>query len=145
MIDETTAMAVAQQPRSPPLRVLGDRLTLSALWVLGGVAGALIGSSINPSAFGLDAAAPAIFLALLWPQLKAGPAPVVALVGAAVALALIGFTPAGVPVIAARPRWRCRGHLHQPFERRLGGHQPFERRLGDHRPFERRLRDRARG
>ncbi|MGO9750216.1 MAG: AzlC family ABC transporter permease [Solirubrobacteraceae bacterium] len=102
VIDETTAMAVAQStPRARRYAFWTTGLMLFALWVLGGLAGALIGRGINPSDFGLDAAAPAIFLALLWPQLSRPAAPGVALLGAAVALALIPLAPAGVPVIAA--------------------------------------------
>jgi 4-azaleucine resistance transporter AzlC len=102
VIDETTAMAVAQTtPRARRYAFWATGLLLFTFWVLGGLAGALIGSGINPSEFGLDAAAPAIFLALLWPQLKRPGAPAVALLGAAVALVLIPLAPAGVPVIAA--------------------------------------------
>ena len=50
---------------------------------------------------GLDAAAPAVFLALLWPSLRRREARWVALGGAAVALALVPLTPPGIPVIAA--------------------------------------------
>ena len=63
--------------------------------------GALIGSGINTSDLGLDAAAPAIFLALLWPQLSRDRAPAVALGAGVVALALVPLVPAGVPIIAA--------------------------------------------
>ena len=45
--------------------------------------------------------APAIFLALLWPALAHARARVVAVLAGALALALIGVVPAGVPVIAA--------------------------------------------
>jgi predicted branched-subunit amino acid permease len=53
------------------------------------------------SALGLDAAAPAIFLALLWPQLSRERARAVALGAAVVALGLIPLAPAGLPIIAA--------------------------------------------
>ena len=65
------------------------------------MAGALIGSGIDTSALGLDAAAPAIFLALLWPQLSRDRGPAIALSAAAVSLALVTVVPAGVPIIAA--------------------------------------------
>jgi len=71
------------------------------LWTLGTLAGALIGSGIDTSALGLDAAAPAIFLALLWPQLSRERARAVALGAAVVALGLIPLAPAGLPIIAA--------------------------------------------
>ena len=44
---------------------------------------------------------PAAFLALLAPQLRRPGAPVAALAGAMIAVALLPFAPAGVPVIAA--------------------------------------------
>lgn len=102
VIDETTAMAVAQRRRQAGRFAFWTTgLTLFTLWNLGTVAGALIGSSINTADLGLDAAAPAIFLALLWPQLARERGSVVALGAVLVALALITVTPAGVPIIAA--------------------------------------------
>jgi 4-azaleucine resistance transporter AzlC len=102
VIDETTAMAVAQAtPRARRYAFWATGSILFTLWVIGSLAGGLIGSGINTPHFGLDAAAPAVFLALLWPQLIRPRAPAVALLGALVALALIPIAPAGVPVIAA--------------------------------------------
>jgi 4-azaleucine resistance transporter AzlC len=102
VIDETTAMAVAQkQRRAGRFAFWTTGGVLFTMWNLGTVAGALIGSSINTSDLGLDAAAPAIFLALLWPQLSRQRGSVVALGAVAVALALVTITPAGVPIIAA--------------------------------------------
>lgn len=72
-----------------------------SLWQLGSLSGALIGRAVNPSDVGLDAAAPAVFLALLWPSLRRRDARWVALGGAAMALALVPLTPPGIPVIAA--------------------------------------------
>jgi 4-azaleucine resistance transporter AzlC len=102
VIDETTAMAVGQlNPRARRYAFWATGLILFTLWNLGSLTGALIGSGINPSALGLDAAAPAIFLALLWPQLSRARAPAVAIAAGVVALALVPVVPAGVPVIAA--------------------------------------------
>jgi branched chain amino acid efflux pump len=102
VIDETTAMAVAQlNPRARRYAFWSTGLMMFALWNLGTVAGALIGSGIDPSSLGLDAAAPAIFLALLWPQFSRSRAPGVALGAAVVSLGLVPIVPAGVPVIAA--------------------------------------------
>jgi len=102
VIDETTAMAVAQPtPRGRRYAFWATGLILFVLWNAGTLAGALIGSGIDTAALGLDAAAPAIFLALLAPQLPRDRAPAVALGSAVVALALIPVAPAGVPVIAA--------------------------------------------
>jgi 4-azaleucine resistance transporter AzlC len=102
VIDETTAMAIAQgTPRAGRYAFWATGFTLFALWNLGTLAGALIGSGIDTSALGLDAAAPAIFLALLWPQLRRDRGPVTALSALAVALSLVTIVPAGVPIIAA--------------------------------------------
>jgi 4-azaleucine resistance transporter AzlC len=102
VIDETTAMALGQ--RSQPAGRFAfwvTGVTLYVLWTSGTLVGALLGTGIDTSALGLDAAAPAIFLALLWPQLSHGRGPAVALGAAAVALVLIPLAPAGVPIIAA--------------------------------------------
>lgn len=102
VIDETTAMAVAQADRRAGRYAFwATGLCLCGTWNLGTLAGAVIGSSINTSALGLDAAAPAIFLALLWPQLSRERAPGVAVAAVALSLALVTITPAGVPIIAA--------------------------------------------
>jgi len=102
VIDETTAMAVAQPtPRAARYAFWATGITLYALWTLGTVAGALIGRGINSSAFGLDAAAPAIFLALLWPQRSGDRGPAVALGAGIVTLSLVTVVPAGIPIIAA--------------------------------------------
>lgn len=102
VIDETTAMALAQ--RSWPAGRFAfwvTGVTLYVLWTSGTLVGALLGTGIDTSALGLDAAAPAIFVALLWPQLVRGRGPAVALGAAAIALVLIPLAPAGVPIIAA--------------------------------------------
>lgn len=102
VIDETTAMAMAQPTtRSGRYAFWATGLTLYTLWNLGTLAGALIGSGINTSALGLDAAAPAIFLALLWPQLSRRHGRTVALGAVIVTLSLLTLAPAGIPIIAA--------------------------------------------
>lgn len=102
VIDETTAMAVAQPtPRAKRYAFWVTGLVLLVLWSAGTLVGGLIGSGIDTTRFGLDAAAPAAFLALLWPQLTRRGAPAVAVLGAATALVLVPIAPAGVPVIAA--------------------------------------------
>ena len=72
-----------------------------SLWQLGSLAGALIGGAVNPEEIGLDAAAPAVFLALLWPSLRRREARWVALGGAVIALALVPIGPPGIPVVSA--------------------------------------------
>ncbi|HEY7281161.1 MAG TPA: AzlC family ABC transporter permease [Actinomycetota bacterium] len=103
VIDESTAMAIAQ-PNGPLGRVAfySTGLAIYVLWNLGTLVGALAGRAIsNPADFGLDAAAPAAFLALLAPRMEGREQWVVALVAGAVALASVPFVPAGVPVLLA--------------------------------------------
>ena len=76
---------------------------LFVCWQLGSLAGAVLGRAIDPADFGLEAAAPAVFLALLWPALQRTSGRLVALAGAGVALALVPFAPPGVP--SSPPRW----------------------------------------
>jgi 4-azaleucine resistance transporter AzlC len=102
VIDESTAMAVAQRTqRAGRYAFWATGITLYALWTLGTLAGAMIGRGIDTSALGLDAAAPAIFLALLWPQLARDRGLSVALGAVMLTLSLITFVPAGIPIIAA--------------------------------------------
>ena len=103
LIDESTAMSVTRET-TPAARLgfLTTGVSVFVLWNLATLAGALAGSSIgDPRTYGLDAAVGGAFLALLWPQLSSTGHRVVAVLGAAVALGLVPFTPAGVPVLAA--------------------------------------------
>ncbi|HEX6447794.1 MAG TPA: AzlC family ABC transporter permease [Streptosporangiales bacterium] len=103
VIDETTAMTVGQGSR-PLQRYAFWRtgLLLFVLWNLGTLVGALgAGALADPRVLGMDAAAPAAFLALLWPRLRESGAVPVALAGAAVCLAAVPFVPAGVPILLA--------------------------------------------
>jgi 4-azaleucine resistance transporter AzlC len=103
VIDESTAMSVNRESR-PAARVgfLSTGLSVFVLWNLATFIGAFGGRSLgDPRTFGLDAAVGAAFLALLWPRLRDRRNQLVALLGAAVALALIPLTAAGVPVLAA--------------------------------------------
>jgi predicted branched-subunit amino acid permease len=103
VIDESTAMAQAQDDRPSARRAfVATGLSIYVFWNLGTLIGALAGSGLgDPRTLGLDAMFPAAFLALLAPQLRRPGAPVAALAGAAIALALVPVAPVGVPVIAA--------------------------------------------
>lgn len=71
-------------------------------WQSGTIVGALAHDALgDPNALGLDAIFPAFFLALLIAELKEGRGRLTAVAGAAIALALVPFTPVGVPVLAA--------------------------------------------
>jgi predicted branched-subunit amino acid permease len=82
--------------------LLGSTLTQYPAWVGGTIVGVL-GSTVigDPNTLGLDAIFPAFFLGLLVAELDRPHAKIVALLGAAVALALTPLAPAGIPIIAA--------------------------------------------
>ncbi len=102
VIDETTAMSLGQtQPRARRYAFWATGLTLFPLWLVGTLVGGLLGQAVDVSAYGLDAAGPAVFLALLWPGLRTRLARLVAVGGGAVGFVLVPLVPAGVPVIAA--------------------------------------------
>ncbi len=103
-IDESTAMAIGQ-PTEALSRVafwwtFGG---VFACWNLSTLLGAAGTSALgDPARFGLDAVVPAAFLALLAPRLREGRIERRVAIGAAViALVLIPFVPAGVPVLAS--------------------------------------------
>ncbi len=102
-IDESTAVASAQ----PTLR--GQRV---GFWVTGAVIylgwnlttllGALLGDLVGDvRMYGLDAAAAAAFLGLLWPRLTSRQPVAVAIAAAVVAAVLVPWLPPGLPVLAA--------------------------------------------
>jgi predicted branched-subunit amino acid permease len=103
LIDESTAMGVTRE--STPAARLGfltTGRTIFVLWNLMTLVGAAAGEAIgDPRTFGLDAAVGAAFLALLWPRLHERRNQVVAVLAAAVALGVVPFTAAGVPVLVA--------------------------------------------
>lgn len=102
VVDESWAIAAEGDGRFNRRVLLGSGVVLYVAWVVGTTLGVAFGDVIgDPTRWGLDAAFPALFLALLIPQLRTRDARVVAVLGAAIALALTPFTPAGVPIVAA--------------------------------------------
>jgi 4-azaleucine resistance transporter AzlC len=103
VVDETTAMAHAQPTLAAKRRAFDlTAVCLFTAWNLGTLVGAVAGSGLgNPRDYGLDAVFPAVFLALLAPQLRGPDAMRAAMVGALIALALVPVAPAGVPIIAS--------------------------------------------
>jgi predicted branched-subunit amino acid permease len=103
LIDESTAMAVTRTSQEHARAgFLSTGLAVFLLWNLATLAGALAGDTLgDPRSYGLDAAVGGAFLGLLWPRLDTHRNRVAAVLGAAVALALVPQVPAGVPVLAA--------------------------------------------
>jgi 4-azaleucine resistance transporter AzlC len=113
VVDASWALANRGEGRFDRDLLVGATLAQYPCWVIGTVIGALGGDLLDdPRTLGLDAIFPAFFLALMWDDLKDRRALAVAAASAALALALVPFTPAGVPVIAAcvpaiiGARWR---------------------------------------
>lgn len=103
-IDESTAMGLAHQdsPSASRLGFWSTGLSIYLLWNLGTLLGALGASSLDdPARFGLDAAIPAGFIALLWPRLRDRTSWLVAAGAAVVALALTPVARPGIPVLAS--------------------------------------------
>jgi 4-azaleucine resistance transporter AzlC len=103
VVDETVAFTTTQdrpERRRATFWVCG--LALFAAWNAGVLAGAA-GGRLLPDAdtLGLDAAFPAVILALVMPALRNHATLRAALVGAVIALAAAPFLPAGVPVLLA--------------------------------------------
>ncbi|UNM16407.1 AzlC family ABC transporter permease [Streptomyces formicae] len=103
VIDETTAVALAQPTRrAARLGFTVTGLTLYVLWNLTTLLGALGAEAIGDTdAWGLDAAGPAVFLALLAPMLRTPTERVVAGAAVVLGLGLLPLLPAGVPVLVA--------------------------------------------
>ena len=101
-IDESNAVSLSQEPDRKKER-LGFWLTGIAVFVFWNIftlAGALLGSQIgDPSDFGLDAAAAAAFLGLIWPRLSQSKLLVLAVASAFLATSLSLVLPAGLPVL----------------------------------------------
>lgn len=102
-IDESTAVALSQD--DPRLARLGFWVTGVGIflgWNLTTLVGALLGDVLgDPAAWGLDAAAAAAFLALLWPRLKRRQPVVVGIAAAVVATCLTPVLMPGLPVLVA--------------------------------------------
>ena len=104
-IDESTGVALAQQRFGPGVMRVGFWLTGLAVFVFWNIFTLLgaLGASVlgNPASWGLDAAVPAAFLALVWPRLENNFLRFVAVVSMLFALAVTSWLPAGLPIIGA--------------------------------------------
>lgn len=98
----TSAWVLAAQPDGTFQR---ERLLAhTAIYYIGWVTGTVVGVLAPPldaDALGLDAVFPAFFLGLLFAEIRDRRRAGVAALGAAIALALVPVTPAGVPVMMA--------------------------------------------
>jgi 4-azaleucine resistance transporter AzlC len=101
LVDESWAIA-GRSGRFERGLLIGAGLLFYVLWIAGTAVGVLFGDSLgDPEAIGLDAAFPALFLALLWPYVQMEPGRTAAVLGALVAFVLVPIAPPGVPIVAA--------------------------------------------
>jgi predicted branched-subunit amino acid permease len=101
-IDESTAISTAQVEQADQevgfwYTGFGVFIFWNFFTLLGAIGAKAIG---NPSAWGLDAAVPAAFIGLVWPRLIDRKSKSIAIAAIALSLALVPFTPAGVPIIS---------------------------------------------
>jgi predicted branched-subunit amino acid permease len=103
VIDESTAMAVGQDDAAlGRLAFWTTGAAVFVLWNVATIAGAIGAEALaSPQALGLDAAAPAAFLALLAPRLRDGEAWAIALASGLAAVVLTPVLPAGTAVLVA--------------------------------------------
>ena len=105
-IDESTAVSLAQPAPD------GDRSQRhEGFWATGWavfvgwnvmtLVGALVTSRLDPSAWGLDGAAVAAFVALLWPRLKNRQAWSIAALAALATIVVTPWLPIGTPILIA--------------------------------------------
>ncbi len=103
VIDETSAVALAQPDRrSARVGFTVTGATLYVLWNVTTLLGVLGAAALgDPADWGLDAAGPAVFLALLAPMLKGTRERATAALAVLLALVCVPLLPAGVPVLVA--------------------------------------------
>ncbi len=122
-IDESTATGTGQSDPSEQRRgfwVAG--LGVFLLWNVFTAVGALIGDALgDPKQWGLDGAAVAAFLGLLWPRVKSRQPAAIAVLCALATLLAVPFVPPGVPILVAALvagllGWFRHGHEHDGME-----------------------------
>ncbi len=103
VVDASWAMASRGGGRFDREFMIGATIPQVTLWIVGTIVGVLVGGAVgNVERLGLDVIFPAFYLTLLVEELRAGGLTIaVVMIAAALALALVPFTPPGIPVIAS--------------------------------------------
>jgi predicted branched-subunit amino acid permease len=121
-IDESTGVSTSQDSTANQRKgfwITG--VSVFVFWNLLTLIGALLGNALgDPKVWGLDAAAAAAFLGLLWPRLKERQSLAVAALAFLVAVVTTPTLPAGIPVILAGVVAVVVG-LYNLFERQAKG------------------------
>jgi predicted branched-subunit amino acid permease len=102
VVDHSWALSSKGDGRFDEALLLGASAIAYLTWVTGTAVGAVWGNALgDPDALGLDAIFPAFFFGLLLNEIKSRRARGVAALGTVIALALVPFTPPGIPVLVA--------------------------------------------
>ncbi|HEX2145200.1 MAG TPA: AzlC family ABC transporter permease [Glycomyces sp.] len=104
LIDQSTAFALAagEDRRRAKTAYWATTIIMFIAWNLGTILGVLVGGFVpDPDVFGLDAAFPALLLALVFPALKDRDTLLAVLTGVGIAVATTPFLPTGIPVLLA--------------------------------------------
>jgi 4-azaleucine resistance transporter AzlC len=102
LIDQSTAFALAagSDRRRAKTAYWATSVIMFIAWNVGTVVGVLAGGYIaDPAALGLDAAFPALLLALVLPSLRDRDTLLAVIAGSAIAVATAPFLPTGIPVL----------------------------------------------
>lgn len=128
VIDETTAMAAAQTDHRDARGAFWfTGIVLWLTWNAGSIAGAVVGTVLgDPESWGLDAAFPAVFVALLAPHVRKSPGRAAALGGLAIALIAVPFSPPGVPILLSAIALVPALYVRNRCRRALAGEQQAE-------------------
>jgi predicted branched-subunit amino acid permease len=104
-IDESNAVSASQDnSRESKLGFWLTGASVFVFWNSFTFFGAVVGQKLgSPSVWGLDAAAAAAFLGLLWPRLHNLQNNLIAIIAVALTLVLVPVLPSGIPVILAAP------------------------------------------
>ncbi|HIY71907.1 MAG TPA: AzlC family ABC transporter permease [Candidatus Luteimonas excrementigallinarum] len=123
-IDESTATAASQSDPAEQRRGFwAAGVGIYLLWNLFTALGAALGDALgDPRQWGLDGAAVAAFLGLLWPRLRGREPVAIALVCALVTAVALPLTPAGVPILIAALVAGALGWRGPVLPRALRGH-----------------------
>jgi predicted branched-subunit amino acid permease len=102
LVDASFVLANRGDGRFDRMLLFGATAVQGTAWVTGTALGVLGGAVLaDPGALGLDAIFPAFYLALLVEEVRRPRAPLAAVLGGLIALLLLPFVPAGLPVLAA--------------------------------------------
>lgn len=102
VVDSSWALASRGDGTFDRWLLFGTTVPQYVTWFAGTVVGAYAGDLVgDPERWGLDALFPVFFLGILLAELKRPGARSVALAGVVIALALVPFTPPGIPILAA--------------------------------------------